>query len=104
MRSGEGVCSVKAGTADAGAEQIYRPSEYLDILDGYFFVGITSTNGSVPMRDPDPDITFNKLAITSIIIARFLNGPLGPFDYVRPFICISFSCFSPDPAFCDVGP
>eukprot|EP00884_Botryococcus_braunii_P016457 jgi/Botrbrau1/3495/Bobra.341_2s0025.1 len=64
------------------AERIYRPSIYLDILDGYWFFGFTNTNGSVPMRDPDPEMTFNKVAITSIIISRFLDGPLGPFDYV----------------------
>jgi hypothetical protein len=73
---------------------------YLDVSNGYWFFGLTNTNGSVPIRDPDPDMTFNIIiAITSIIISRFLNGPLGPFDFV-PFI--SFS--SLDDAFCDVRP
>jgi hypothetical protein len=66
---------------------------FLDVADGYWFYGITSTNGSVPMMNPDPEMTFNKIAITSILIARFLNGPLGPFDYVRPCVSLSFCRF-----------
>eukprot|EP00884_Botryococcus_braunii_P016446 jgi/Botrbrau1/3485/Bobra.341_2s0016.1 len=67
---------------DRSSERIYRKSMYLDASDGYWFMGITNTNGSVPMMVPDPDMTFNKIAITSLMIARFQNGPLGPFDWV----------------------
>eukprot|EP00884_Botryococcus_braunii_P016442 jgi/Botrbrau1/3481/Bobra.341_2s0012.2 len=55
---------------------------YLDASDGYWFAGIANTNGSVPMMAPDPELTFNKIAITSLMIGRFQNGPLGPFDWV----------------------
>eukprot|EP00884_Botryococcus_braunii_P016437 jgi/Botrbrau1/3477/Bobra.341_2s0009.1 len=80
----KGVCSGRPFKPQGIGESVYRPSMYMDASGGYWFFGITNTNGSVPMMhpDPDPDMTFNKIAITSIVIARFLNGPLGPFDYV----------------------
>eukprot|EP00884_Botryococcus_braunii_P016454 jgi/Botrbrau1/3492/Bobra.341_2s0022.1 len=64
------------------SERMYRPSMFLNASGGYLFFGITNTNGSVPMMVPDPEMTFNKIAITSLMIAKFQNGPLGPFDYV----------------------
>jgi hypothetical protein len=79
------------------AERIYRPSIYLDVSDGYWFWGLTNTNGSVPMMTPDPEMTFNKIAITSLLIGRFSNGPLGPFDYVRPVVSLSSCCSSGAP-------
>eukprot|EP00884_Botryococcus_braunii_P016444 jgi/Botrbrau1/3483/Bobra.341_2s0014.1 len=67
---------------EQSSERIYRPSLYLEVADAYWFAGIANTNGSVPMMVPDPEMTFNKIAITSLMIARFKNGPLGDFDWV----------------------
>ncbi len=91
MSVGEVGCSGTEPKTEGTAESIYRPSMYLNASGGYWFFGITNTNGSVPMMVPDPEMTFNKIAITSLMIARFLNGPLGPFDYVRPVGSLS-SC------------
>eukprot|EP00884_Botryococcus_braunii_P016436 jgi/Botrbrau1/3476/Bobra.341_2s0008.1 len=63
-------------------EDVYRPSFYLESTNGYFFLGLTNTNGSVPTIVPDPAVKFDKVAITSVLISRFSQGPLGPFDYL----------------------
>ncbi len=104
---GNGGCSGKPLKPQGTGERIYRPSMYMDASDGYWFFGITNTNGSVPMMnpDPDPDMTFNKIAITSVVIARFLEGPLGPFDYVRPVVSFSLYFYaSAECAFCSLQP
>lgn len=58
--------------------------------DGYWFFGLANLNGDPPriLDSPDPAITYPPVAINSLLMARFKEGPLGDLDYVsHPSFC-----------------
>ncbi len=66
---------------------MYSPNVYLNLKNGYIFFGLANTNGTVPQPLlHDPSLHFAPVAITSFILARFSDGPMGPGDLVKPTI------------------
>lgn len=73
-------------------EGIYSPSVYLSVKNSYIFFGLANTNGTVPQPLlNDPALQFAPVAITSIILAKFADGPHGPGDLVMAFKLIACS-------------
>ncbi len=79
-----GICR-KQAHEEGGEEREFSPYTYLTAKDGYIFFGITTTNGTVPQPLlQDPAFRFAPVALTTFMIGRFSEGPLGPGDLVRP--------------------
>eukprot|EP00884_Botryococcus_braunii_P010028 jgi/Botrbrau1/19026/Bobra.0100s0056.2 len=75
--------SEKEGQVEGATEREYSPYIYLSVWDGYIFFGHGNTNGTVPQPLlHDPALKFAPDVITTIEIARFSKGPLGPGDLI----------------------
>ncbi len=70
---------------EVSGEGMYSPSIYLTATDGYAFFGLSNTNGNPPQILADPALRFPPVAVTSLLMGRFKDGPLGDLDYVRYF-------------------
>eukprot|EP00884_Botryococcus_braunii_P010022 jgi/Botrbrau1/19020/Bobra.0100s0051.2 len=83
-----GACNqVQNESSEFFGEREYSPSVYLTIGSGYIFFGLTNTNGTVTQSLlHDPALRFPPVAITSIIIARFTEGPFGAADLVTHIV------------------
>ncbi len=90
------MCTRKRAREEGDEEVEYSPYIDLTARDGYIFFGLANTNGSVPqplLHDPEPK--FPPVAITTFLIARFSEGPLGPGDLVRTWK-LAITVFSRD--------
>jgi hypothetical protein len=72
-------------TKKADGDRVVIPSFIMTGDDAYWFAGLANINGSEPPTMlPDPAIKYGPVEITSILLARFKTGPLGPVDVVSP--------------------
>eukprot|EP00884_Botryococcus_braunii_P010019 jgi/Botrbrau1/19018/Bobra.0100s0050.1 len=79
----DGLLRKNQGLQKVSDERVYSPSLYLPLKNGYIWFGLANTNGTVPQPLlQDPALIFAPVAVTSVIIVRFADGPKGPGDLV----------------------